>query len=68
MYKRQKYDVAIVVATFRPLSEHLSIAFARFVSFEDLLSLLNDVHKSNSGPIERALREADIARVGQVRQ
>ncbi|CAM9258818.1 unnamed protein product, partial [Laminaria digitata] len=37
-----------------------------FVSFEDLLSLLNDVHKSNSGPIERALREADLARVGQL--
>eukprot|EP00903_Cladosiphon_okamuranus_P017842 g16420.t1 len=37
-----------------------------FVSFDDLMSLLNDVHKTNSGPIERALRDADIARIGQL--
>lgn len=37
------------------------------MSFEDLMSLLNDVHKTNSGPIEKALRDADIARIGQAR-
>lgn len=31
------------------------------------MSLLNDVHKTNSGPIEKALRDADIARIGQAR-
>ncbi|CAM9663007.1 unnamed protein product [Ectocarpus sp. 4 AP-2014] len=39
-----------------------------YVSFEDLLSLLNDVHKTNSGPIERALRDADIERIGKARR
>ena len=29
------------------------------------MSLLNDVHKTNSGPIEKILRDADIARMGQ---
>lgn len=41
-------------------------AHARYVSFEDLMSLLNDVHKTNPGSIEKALRDADIARIGQV--
>lgn len=30
------------------------------------MSLLNDIHKTNSGPIERALRDADVERIGQV--
>lgn len=30
------------------------------------MCLLNDIHKTNSGPIERALREADIEYIGQV--
>lgn len=29
------------------------------------MSLLNDIHKTNPGPIEKALRDADIARIGQ---
>ncbi|CAM9555822.1 unnamed protein product [Discosporangium mesarthrocarpum] len=37
-----------------------------YVSFDDLMSLLNDIHKTNAGPIERALREADISRMQQL--
>lgn len=40
--------------------------FGRYVSIEELMGLLNDIHKSNSGPIERALREADLGRIGRV--
>ncbi|CAM9242080.1 unnamed protein product, partial [Choristocarpus tenellus] len=36
-----------------------------YVSFDDLLSLLNDIHKTNTGPILKALREGDVAGMGQ---
>ena len=38
----------------------------RFLSFGDLVSLLNDIHKNNIGPIERALHAADLDRTCQV--
>lgn len=38
----------------------------RFVSTQDLMCLLNDIHKTNPGPVERALRDADIEHIGQV--
>lgn len=52
-------------ACFLSLLTILSV-YARFVSVEDLMCLLNDIHKTNSGPVERALREADIEHIGQV--
>lgn len=39
----------------------------RFVSFNDLMNLLNDLHKTNPGPIQRALREADLDKTHEVR-
>ena len=62
----ETYHNRLYVSISLSLSPCDLLPIVRYVSFEDLMSLLNDVHKTNSGPIEKALRDADIARMGQV--